>query len=176
MFCLSPYRIWQNLFSFRGFFEGKTNMYSQANRPDQKNFNLFWWILCFHMIHGKSSIKLTFRLCFVVQFDFRYVLCLTNAVPKECSSIHVFPVNLQNKCSFNQNQKNKYICIYRSGSAHKKTILGRKRFQLLTNLHAKRFRLLRVLPVWGSSLIADLLSPDLLEYLNNWVASRSIWL
>ncbi len=49
-----------------------------------------------------------------------------------------------------------------------------KRFQLLTTVHAKRFRLLRVLPVWWSSLIDDLLSRGLLENLNNWVVSRSI--
>ncbi len=50
------------------------------------------------------------------------------------------------------------------------------RFQNLTALHARLFRLLRVLPVWWSSLSDDLLSPDLLENLNSWVGSRSFWL
>ncbi len=38
---------------------------------------------------------------------------------------------------------------------------------LLTTLHAKLFRLLRVLPVWQSILIDNLLSPGLLENLFN---------
>ncbi len=51
-----------------------------------------------------------------------------------------------------------------------------KRFQVLTTLHAKLFRLLRVLPICYSSLIDALLSPGLLENLNNCVASWSTWL
>ncbi len=51
-----------------------------------------------------------------------------------------------------------------------------KRFRLLTTLNAKLVRLLRVLPVWWNSLIGELLSPGLLENVNNWVASRSILL
>ncbi len=55
------------------------------------------------------------------------------------------------------------------------TVSG-KLYLLLTTLHAKLFRLLLVLPVWLSSLIDDILSSGLLENLNNWVASISIWL
>ncbi len=51
-----------------------------------------------------------------------------------------------------------------------------KRLQLLTTLQAKLFHLLRVLAVWVSSIIDGLLSPGLLENLNNRVSSRSIWL
>ncbi len=54
------------------------------------------------------------------------------------------------------------------------TVSG-KRFQLLPTLHTKLFRLLRVPPVWWNCLINDLLSPGLLENLNNWVTSRTIW-
>ncbi len=46
------------------------------------------------------------------------------------------------------------------------------RFQYLTTLHAKLLLLLRVLLVCWRSLNDDLLSPGLLENLNNWVASR----
>ncbi len=42
-----------------------------------------------------------------------------------------------------------------------------KRFQFVTTLHTKLFRLLRVLPVWLRSLIDDILIPGLLEKLEN---------
>ncbi len=103
------------------------------------------------------------------------------------ASLHTFTDRKRTKCSkgsyLGENRiKGKFMskcmfnCYLNLRCSVTDVTANGKRFQFVTTLYAKLFRLLWVLPVWWSSLIDDLLSPGLLENLNNWIASKSIWL
>ncbi len=62
---------------------------------------------------------------------------------------------------YKENFKSLLVLINSRYPGSDATVSG-KRFQLLTRLHAKLYRLLQILQIWWSSVVDDLLSPPLL--------------